>query len=135
MTTLRSYILRPMTHPETDLDEELLSACRTMIGDELRSLTYFTADDHRFIYLRDDLSHDESIAPIARNERMGFASQGTYEDPELGDYRATIRLFTNGYLTRVIVGEHGAFVTTDELKIERFRELAQAVEEILTDFG
>ena len=123
-----------MTHPDTDLDEELLSACRTMVGDELRSLTYFTADDYRFIYLRDDLSHEESIAPIARNERMGFASQGTYEDPELGDYRATIRVFTNGYLTRVIVGDHGAFVTTDELKIERFRELAQAVEEILADF-
>jgi len=123
-----------MTTTDTDLDEELLSACRTMVGDELRSLTYFTAADHRFIYLREDLSHDESIAPIARNERMGFASQGTYEDPELGDYRATIRLFTNGYLTRVIVGDHGAFVTTDEMKIERFSELAEAVEEILTDY-
>ena len=120
-----------MTTTDTDLDEELLSACRTMVGDELRSLTYFTAADHRFIYLREDLSHDESIAPIARNERLGFASQGTFEDPELGDYRATIRVFSNGYLTRVIVGDHGAFVTTDELKIERFRELAEAVEEIL----
>ena len=123
-----------MTTTETDLDEELLSACRTMVGDELRSLTYFTAADHRLVYLREDLRHDESIEPIARNERMGFASQGTFEDPELGDYRATIRLFTNGYLTRVIVGEHGAFVTTDELKIERFQELAAAVEEILADF-
>ena len=123
-----------MTHTKTDLDEELLSACRTMVGDELRSLTYFTADDHRFIYLREDLSHDESIAPIARNERMGFASQGTYEDPELGDYRATIRVFTNGYLTRVIVGDHGAFITTDEMKTERFTEMAEAVEEILENF-
>ena len=123
-----------MPHPDTDLDEELLSACRTMVGDELRSLTYFTAADHRLVYLRDDLSHDGSVETIARNERMGFASQGTFEDPELGDYRATIRVFTNGYLTRVIVDDHGAFVTTDEMKIERFRELAQAVEEILADF-
>jgi hypothetical protein len=123
-----------MKTPETDLDEELLSACRTMVGDELRSLTYFTAEDHRLVYLRDDLEYDASIEPIARNERLGFASQGTYEDPELGEYTATIRVFTNGYLTRVIVGDHGAFVTTDELKIERFQELAAAVEEILADF-
>ncbi len=122
-----------MTATDTDLDEELLSACRTLVGDELRSVTYFTAADHRLIYLREDLEHDESIGPIARNERMGFASQGTYEDPELGDYRATIRVFSNGYLTRVIVGDHGAFITTDEMKLERFRELADAVAEILAD--
>ena len=123
-----------MTSSDSRLDEELLSACRTMVGDELRSLTYFTAADHRLLYLRDDLSHDESIEPIARNERMGFASQGIFEDPELGDYQATVRIFTDGYLTRVIVGDHGAFITTDEMKTERFTEMAEAVEEILENF-
>ena len=123
-----------MTSSNSQLDEELLSACRTMVGDELRSLTYFTAADHRLVYLRDDLSHDGSVETIARNERMGFASQGSFEDPELGDYRATVRVFTDGYLTRVIVGDHGAFITTDEMKIERFTEMAEAVEEILENF-
>ncbi|WP_254838700.1 DUF7522 family protein [Natronomonas marina] len=123
-----------MTANDQELDEELLSACRTTVGDELRSLTYFTADDHRLIYLREDLEHDGSIETFAANERMGFASQGTYEDPELGDYEATVRVFENGYLTRVIVGDHGAFITTDEMKIERFSETAESVEEILAEF-
>lgn len=123
-----------MTSTDTDLDEELLSACRTLVGDELRSLTYFTAADHRLIYLRDDLEYDENIDDFARNERMGFASKGAYRDPELGEYRATVRIFRNGYLTRVIVGDHGAFITTDEMKIGRFGEMAAAVEKILADF-
>lgn len=123
-----------MTSTDPDLDQELLSACRTMVGDELRSLTYFTAADHRLVYLRDDLEHDASIEDFARYERTGFVSQGAYLDPELGEYRATIRVFENGYLTRVIVGDHGAFITTDEMKIERFGEMAEAVEEILEKF-
>lgn len=124
-----------MTPPTTDIDQELLSACRTTVGDELRSLTYFTADGHRLIYLREDLEHEASIDDVARYERMGFVSQGAYRDPELGEYRATIRVFRNGYLTRAIVGDHGAFITTDEMKIERFGEMAEAVEEILAQFG
>lgn len=123
-----------MTSTDPDLDEELLSACRTMVGDELRSLTYFTAADHRLIYLREDLEYDENIDEFARNERLGFVSQGAYRDPELGEYQATIRVFRNGYLTRVIVGDHGAFITTDEMKLERFSELAEAVAEILAEF-
>lgn len=120
-------------HAVGELGDELVSACRTTVGDRLRSVTYFDATSEEQLYLRDDLSSDADLTGFADNERLGFRSQSIYGASELGDYRFTIRAFERGYLTRVIVGEHGAFVTTDELPIERFRELASAVEAILEE--
>ncbi len=116
---------------EYALDEELEHACRTAVGDRLRSITYFTADDYRLVYIRDDLESTDSLKAFVANERLGFSSQDTYRDPELGAYHATIRVFEHGYLTRVIDGHHGVFVTTDEMEIDRFHELMEAVESIL----
>jgi len=47
------------------------------------------------------------------NERLGFHSDETYADTEFGECLFTIRAFDLGYLARVIVGDHGVFVTTD----------------------
>jgi hypothetical protein len=57
-----------------------------------------------------------------------------YDGTELGAYRFTIRVFERGYLTRVIAADRGAFVTTDELSLERFEELASAVGTILSEW-
>ncbi|WP_132059560.1 DUF7522 family protein [Halorussus amylolyticus] len=116
-----------------DLTEQLTSACRTAIGDELRSITYFTEDDEDQIYLRSDLESGADIVGFADNERLGFRSQSTYRETELGEYRFTMRVFDRGYLTRVIVGDHGAFVTTDELDMDLFKELASAVRGVLAE--
>lgn len=116
-----------------ELSEELVSACRTAVGDQLRSITYFDAADEEQLYLREDLESDADIVGFADTERLGFRSQSVYARSELGEYRFTIRVFERGYLTRVIVGDRGAFVTTDELSIDRFHELASAVEQILAD--
>lgn len=117
----------------TELSEELVSACRTAVGDQLRSITYFDPVAAEQLYLREDLESDADIVGFADNERLGFRSQSVYADSELGEYNFTIRVFDRGYLTRIIVGDRGAFVTTDELSIDRFHELASAVEQLLGD--
>lgn len=116
-----------------ELAEELISVCRTAIGDGLRSITYFTADDYEQLYLRDDLEQDADIEQFVANERLGFTSQQTYGDSELGEYEFTIRSFEWGYVTRVIEGEHGVYVTTDSLNMNEFEEIATAVRAILEE--
>lgn len=120
-------------HIDSTFAEELRSACRTAVGDELRSITYFTEDVVEQLYLRSDLEQTADLVGFADHERLGFRSQTAYRNSQLGEYAATIRLFENGYLTRVIRGDHGVWVTTDELSIERFEELTSTLEIILTD--
>ena len=123
-----------MTERASDeLADELVSVCRTTVGDELRSITYFTPDSYDHIYLREDLERGENTEEFVENERMGFKSQRTYEWSELGDVEYTIRVMENGYLVRVITGEQGAYVTTDALTMNRFDELAEGVGEVLRE--
>ncbi|MFT4921907.1 MAG: hypothetical protein ACI8XM_001115 [Haloarculaceae archaeon] len=110
----------------------LVRACKATVGGDLRSITYFDPERERQLYLRDDLTAAADIEGFAEHERHGFRSQSAYAHSELGSYRFTIRAFDRGYLLRVIVADLGAFVTTDELSVERFVELANAVEAILT---
>jgi hypothetical protein len=116
-----------------DLGEQLVSACRTAVGDELRSITYFTEDEQDQLYLREDLEAGADIVGFTENERLGFRTQAVYQDTELGEYLFNIRVFERGYLTRVIVGDHGAFVTTDEMEMDLFKELAEAVRSVLRE--
>jgi hypothetical protein len=118
-----------------DLAEELVSACRTAVGDQLRSVAYFDPTSEEQIYLRSDLEPDADIVGFADNERLGFRSQTIYDQSELGDYQYTMRAFDRGYLTRVIVGDRGAFVTTDELPMDHFDELASAVRGVLATYA
>ncbi|AHG02972.1 hypothetical protein HALDL1_04680 [Halobacterium sp. DL1] len=114
-----------------ELASELVSASRTTVGDSLRSITYFTEDQEEQLYLRSDLEPDADLVGFADNERLGFRSQAVYDDTELGAYQFTIRVFERGFLTRVIAGDHGSFVTTDEMPTEEFEELASAVRSVL----
>ncbi|MUW15209.1 hypothetical protein GJ633_11525 [Halorubrum sp. CBA1125] len=123
-----------MPRPADDQIEELLTAARTATGDELRSLTYFTEDDVEQLYLRSDLSRTADLVGFAENERHGFHSQSMYANTQLGDYQFTVRVFENGYLTRVIANGHGVWVTTDSIQIDRFEELASALAVILRSF-
>lgn len=120
-----------MAEPSEELASELVSVCRTTVGDELRSITYFTRDTASQVYLRSDLEASADLDVFAENERLGFRMFREYDGTELGDYKFTIRDFEHGYLTRVIVGDHGTFVTTDEMSIDRFEELATAVQAVL----
>lgn len=122
------------TQSPADLQSELISTSRTTVGDELRSLVYFTDDVFEQLYLRDDLDRTADLVGFAENERLGFRSQQAYTGTQLGDYAFTIRVFEDGYLTRVIVDGHGVWVTTDAMAIDRFEELATAIETVLSEF-
>ncbi|SFC16207.1 hypothetical protein SAMN05444422_10574 [Halobiforma haloterrestris] len=124
-----------MSAVDDELMDELLSACRTAVGDELRSITYFTEDEVEQVYLRSDLERTADLVGFADHERVGFRAQSAYRNTQLGDYEATIRMFENGYLTRVIRGDHGVWVTTDSMSIERFEELASTLTTVLEDAG
>ena len=115
--------------------EELVSVCRTAIGDDLRSVTYFTADDYEQLYLRKDLESEADVERFVANERLGFSSQDTYGDTELGEYLFTIRVFERGYLTRTIVGDRGVFVTTDPLHMDEFEEVETSVRTVLEELA
>lgn len=113
----------------------IVDAARAVVGDELRSVAYFTAESLEQLYLRADLDRSADLVGFAENERMGFRSQSTYSGSELGEYRFTIRGFERGYLTRVIAGDHGVWVTTDPMAIDRFEELASALTAVLDDLS
>lgn len=119
----------------TNLTDEqrggLVSAARTVVGDELRSVTYFTDGGLDQLYLRGDLDRTADLVGFAENERLGFRSRTTYTGTQLGEYQFTIRVFEHGYLTRVIVGDHGVWVTTDAMPIDRFEELGAALAAVL----
>lgn len=116
-----------------DQKNELIRTARTTLGDELRSVVYFTPDEVEQLYLRDDLDRDADIVGFAEDERLGFRAQRSYEGTELGGYDFTIRSFERGYLTRVIDGDRGVWVTTDEMSIDRFEELASGLAGVLAE--
>lgn len=118
---------------DPEFADELLSICRTTVGDELRSITYFTEDDVEQVYLRSDLDRTADLVGFAEHERLGFRSQAAYRNTQLGAYRATIRMFENGYLTRVVGDDIGVWVTTDDLSMDRFEELTSALGSALAE--
>jgi hypothetical protein len=112
--------------------DQLISTCRAAIGDNLRSITYFTHDDFTQVYLRTDLEQDADLASFIGNEWYGFENtQSSYGGTELGEYQYTLRGFENGFLLRVTTDSEGVFVTTDELSIQEFEEVATAISELL----
>ncbi|MFB6132262.1 MAG: hypothetical protein ABEJ44_02505 [Halanaeroarchaeum sp.] len=116
-----------------ELASKITSACRTAAGDDVRSITYFTRSDYEQIYLRSDLEQDADLGAFVEHETLGFDAAEDYRGSELGDYAFTIRRFDNGFLTRVIRGDHGVFVTLDSLTTNRSEEIASALEGILEE--
>ncbi len=113
--------------------DQLIGACRTAVGDQLRSLTYFTRDEFDQLYLRSDLERDADLAGFVDYESVGFDAHTAYRGSELGDYRFTIRVFDEGFLLRVTTETEGVFATTDGVTIQDFREAATALGTILED--
>jgi hypothetical protein len=116
-----------MTALTEELGSRLVRVARSVAGDELRSVTYFDEDEIEQLYLRTDLDEDADLVGFAENERLGFRSQQAYRSTQLGPYRFTIRVFDDGFLTRVIVDDRGVWVTTDAMAIDRFEEVASAL--------
>jgi hypothetical protein len=122
-----------MSEPTGELGTKLVRTARSVAGDELRSAAYFDDEDVEQLYLRSDLDDEADLVGFAENERLGFRSQQAYHSTQLGDYRFTIRVFDEGYLTRVIEGDRGVWVTTDPMAIDRFEEVAAALAGVLRE--
>lgn len=112
--------------------ERLVTTCRELAGDRLRSVTFFSRDDFDQLYLRDDLKRGADLASFIGLEwRESGITEDAYHGTELGEHEYTIRAFKNGYLVRVSRGNDGAFVTTDGLTLSGFEELAHSMLDIL----
>ncbi len=122
-----------MSEPTEELGSKLVRAARSVAGDELRSVAYFDDADVSQLYLRDDLDRGADLVGFAENERLGFRSQRAYRGTQLGGYRFTIRVFDEGYLTRVIDGDRGVWITTGAMAIDRFEEVAAALAGVLRE--
>lgn len=112
--------------------ERLTSTARAVLGDSLRSVTYFTRTEFDQVYLRSDLERDADMDSFIGHEWQAFQmTQDTYGESELGDYQYTIRTFENGFLIRVATEDEGVFVTTDGLTLRDFDDVATALRETL----
>jgi hypothetical protein len=116
---------------DPSFEERLVTACRTTVGDSLRSVTYFTPDDYEQVYLRSDLEAEADLGEWVEHERAGFQTPSAYEGSELGDQQYTLRVFENGFATRVIDGDRGVLVTTDGITVRRSREVTRAIRSTL----
>lgn len=98
-------------------------ACRSAVGDRLRSVTLLTTEGTEHIYRRSDLPDptDDEVHADAVPNATALADGG----------RATWA-FEDGFVTRVRVGETGVIVTSDGLKMDRGTELSAAVRGILS---
>ncbi|CQR49389.1 MULTISPECIES: DUF7522 family protein [Haloferax] len=123
--------------------DAIVSTCRTTLGDSLRSVVHFTRDDFDVLYVRRDLyDGDEAAARAAKselveNERTGFGPRETYSagttgaTPDFGEYEFTLRVFSDGFVGRVVGGDRGVIVTTDELELSEFEEMEVALRRML----
>ncbi|WP_254768114.1 DUF7522 family protein [Salinilacihabitans rarus] len=130
-----------------DFAETIVNTARVTVGDSLRSVVYFTPDDFELLYVRADLyAGDEDAVREAKgafveNERVGFADVETYEslatepnvEPDIGEYEFTVRVFSDGFVSRVIVGDRGVLVTSDGIEMDPFEEMAIALRKTLAD--
>jgi len=120
---------KPLVDPNNA--SQLVSACRTAVGDSLRSVTYFTPEAYEQVYLRADLSADADLSAAIGHELAGFRTQRAYQNSELGTYQYTLHVFENGFITRVTEGERGVVVTTDGITVERSKEVTTAIRALL----
>lgn len=113
--------------------ERLRRAARTAAGERLRSVTYFTPEEHEQVYLRSDLDADANVAGFVEQARDGFRANDAYVGTELGSYRYTIRRFERGSVVRVTTEQEGVFATAEGLTVERTEEIASALHGVLAD--
>lgn len=135
-----------VTDPSNKLVDGIVSICRTGIGDSLRSIIYFTPDEFELLYLRQDLYDNEDRAREAKarfveNERLGFDSRETYNtlaaepgsEPDIGEYEFTVRVFSEGFVSRVLVGNEGIILTTDSIDMRDFETVVIALRVLLAE--
>ena len=120
---------QPLTEARAD---QLKTACRSAVGDNCRSVTYFDATNFMQVYLRDDLEQDADLMSFIGHEWHDYkTTTDAYTGSELGNYEYTIRNFENGFLVRIGLSDSGVIVTTDGLKLKDFDSLVATITDLL----
>ncbi|MCU4752234.1 hypothetical protein OB919_09585 [Halobacteria archaeon AArc-curdl1] len=132
----------------SEFAESLVSTSRVTVGDTLRSVIYFTPEDFEVLYVRSDLyGGDEDLmheakSTLVESERVGFqdierynkqSQTGSTAEPTVGEYEFTVRVFSEGFISRVIVGDCGVIVTSDEIEIGPFEDMSVAIRKMLAE--
>jgi hypothetical protein len=134
-----------MSHSSTSLSDSIVSTARAGLGDTLRAVVTFTPETLSLLYLRSDLRRDEAavrsgIERFVAIERTAFEERDGYADlafdpdaePAIGEYEATVRLFSRGFVGRVVVGDRGVLLTTDEMDVDAFEEVSVSLRGVLS---
>lgn len=127
-----------------ELAESLVRTARTSLSDTLRSVVYFTPSQFDVLYTRQDLYESpeasrEAKADLVGFERLGFAEAPVRSgetgdgEPSIGPYEFTVRFHRDGFVARVIEGDHGVLLTTDSMEVDAFEEAVTAVGRLLAD--
>jgi len=123
--------------------QEVVAAARTGLGDQLRSVIGFTPGSFAVLYTRGDLYDPEVDVhevkrPLVELERVGFAEapvrtalSADVPGGHIGPYDFTVRFHENGFVARVIEGDHGILLTTDSMDVRSFREAVSAIRMLL----
>ena len=125
--------------------DELVSAARTGLGDTLRSIVHFTPAEFDVLYVRGDLYGDPEAARDAKSRLVAIERSGFAEKPlrtaigeeslgrtSVGPYRFTVRFHDDRFVVRLIEGDSGVLLTTDEMDVRAFEEAAVAVRGVLS---
>jgi hypothetical protein len=133
----------------TDVDAEfadsLVSTARTSLGDTLRSVVYFTPLDFDVLYTRQNLYGSPERARQVKSQLVDIEQVGFSEAPvrtaisrasgapEIGAYEFTIRIHEDGFVVRIIEGEAGVILTTDDMDLDAFDTAALSIAGLLAE--
>lgn len=99
-------------------------ACRSTVGDRLRSVTVDSPEWSGTVYRRDDLPAD-----VDEPVREAVTGNGTV----LADGGRTVEEFEDGYVAQLQHGETRVVATAGGLKMDRETELSAAVRGVFSD--
>ncbi|WP_336036895.1 DUF7522 family protein [Halobacterium yunchengense] len=114
---------------------EVAAALRDRLSDELRVVGAHDGTDWHVEYMREDVQEDygaDSIDHIAGDLALEVVSSARQETLyELGDLRAQVRLFEDGFVVHVPVEDRsGYLVSMDDGADVRGREVVELVREL-----
>lgn len=128
---------------DTETAEGVVSAARTSLGDELRSVAYFTPAEFDVLYVRRDLYDSTDAAREAKSrlvdiEQAGFGEAKTrsaiatsHDRASIGDYEFTVRFHEDGFVVRAFAGDAGVLLTADSMDVNAFEDAVTAIRGLL----
>ena len=112
--------------------EGIVASLRSGAGDSLRTVSYFSASENRVLYARTDVGHvydEPDLDAIGDDLVLEALSKPQQESLyELGDLRATVRVFEEGTVVAVPVSpSRGYAASVDEACPLPARDLVERI--------